>query len=282
MTSLTNSQGKILNYTNELIETILLQLSSSNNYYTNGNDEVIFIKIGSTKVSLLYYTYHIIRTIFQNYTIHENIINKYGLEFILNDTSNEYTFQGVYNANSCIGSIADLSQVCLAIYGTTVSPQTYTGSESIDITNNEISFSFPLKINDEIVLHPRNYDGAVFQMNYGTDSFTFLQNAFHGGAPIAQFYSSTKVCTFHGDCQLPNMYNKTYVDILIAGIYNDTCTKTEIGLTLSGYTDSIGLHNDFYSKAKMSIILDTFYNITEIQAKYYDKVATDSLFPNTY
>ena len=36
----------------------------------------------------------------------------------------------------------------------------------------------------------------------------------------------------------------------------------------------------FYSKAKMSIILDTYYNITEIQANYYDKVATDSLFSN--
>ena len=30
----------------------------------------------------------------------------------------------------------------------------------------------------------------------------------------------------------------------------------------------------------MSIILDTCYNITETQANYYDKVATDSLFPN--
>ena len=30
----------------------------------------------------------------------------------------------------------------------------------------------------------------------------------------------------------------------------------------------------------MSIILDTHYNITETQANYYDKVATDSLFSN--
>ena len=117
-------------------------------------------------------------------------------------------------------------------------------------------------------------------MSSGTDNFTFLQNTFHGGAPIAQFYSSTKVCTFHGDCQIPNMYNKTSVDILIADIYNDTYTKTEIDSTLSGYTNSIDLHNDFYSKAKLSIILDTYCNITEIQANYYDKVATGFLFSN--
>ena len=30
----------------------------------------------------------------------------------------------------------------------------------------------------------------------------------------------------------------------------------------------------------MSIILDTYYNIIEIQANCYNKVATDSLFPN--
>ena len=50
----------------------------------------------------------------------------------------------------------------------------------------------------------------------GTDNFIFPQSTLHGGAPIAQFYALTKVCTFHGDCQIPNMYNKTYVDILTA------------------------------------------------------------------
>ena len=72
MTTLTNSEGKVLTYNNEYIETILLQLKSSNNYYTTGDDNILFIKIGSNKVSLLYYNYHINRTIFQNYTINEN------------------------------------------------------------------------------------------------------------------------------------------------------------------------------------------------------------------
>ena len=79
MTTPTNSLGNILNYTNELIERILLQLNSSNDYYTTGDDYILFIKIGSTKVLLLDYTYHINRTIFQNYNIKENLINNYGL-----------------------------------------------------------------------------------------------------------------------------------------------------------------------------------------------------------
>ena len=62
------------------------------------------------------------------------------------------------------------------IYDTETSPYNYTGSENIDITYNQVSLNFLLKINDEIVMHPRNHDGAVFQMNPGTVYFTFLQN----------------------------------------------------------------------------------------------------------
>ena len=71
-------------------------------------------------------------------------------------------------------------------------------------------------------MHPRNYDGAVCQMNSGTNNFTSLQNVIHGSAPIAKFYLSTKLCTSHGDCEIPNMYNKPSVDLLTADIHNDT------------------------------------------------------------
>ena len=64
MTTLTKSEGKVLTYTNELIEK-MIQLNSSNNYYTTGDDDIIFIKIGSNKVLLLDYTYHINITIFR-------------------------------------------------------------------------------------------------------------------------------------------------------------------------------------------------------------------------
>ena len=139
MTALTNSEGKLLDYTNEFIETILLQLNSSNNHYTTGDDDILFIKIGSNKVLILDYTYHINRNIFQNYTINENSLNNYDLEFILNNTSNEYDLQSVYNGNGFLGIISDLSQVYLTMYDATVSPYTYTGSENIDITGNHIS-----------------------------------------------------------------------------------------------------------------------------------------------
>ena len=65
MTTLTNRDGKVLTYTNEFIETVLLHLNPSNNYYTTGDDDITFIKIGSTKVLLLDYTYHINRKYFR-------------------------------------------------------------------------------------------------------------------------------------------------------------------------------------------------------------------------
>ena len=49
MTTLTNSEGKTLNYTNDLIETIPLQLNSTNNYYATGDDDIMLIKIGLLK-----------------------------------------------------------------------------------------------------------------------------------------------------------------------------------------------------------------------------------------
>ena len=57
---------------------------------------------------------------------------------------------------------------------------------------NQISLNPPIKINNEIVLNPRAYDGAVFEIIPGTDNFAFRQNPIHGGTLIAQFYSSTK------------------------------------------------------------------------------------------
>ena len=132
------------------------------------------MKISSNKVLALDYTYHIKRIIFQSYTINGNTINDCNLEFILNNTSNEYTIQGVYNANGFIGSTTELPQVFLAICDTGISSYTFTGSENIDITNKEMSLTFPLQINDEIDLNPRL--NCYFELYAGASGFTFLQH----------------------------------------------------------------------------------------------------------
>ena len=84
------------------------------------------------------------------------------------------------------------SNIYIYIYDTDIIPFSYTGSEDIDIVYNQISLSLPIKINDEVVLNPRAYDGAVFDMLSGTDNFVVRQNSIHGGTLIAQFNPSTK------------------------------------------------------------------------------------------
>ena len=122
MTTFTNSEGMASTYTNELLEIISLQLNSSNNYYTTGEHDIIYITIGSNNLLLLGYTYYINRNIFQVYTVSENTVNYYELEVISNNTSNEYDVQSVYNGNGLFGVIPELSQVCLAIYDTNTDP----------------------------------------------------------------------------------------------------------------------------------------------------------------
>ena len=73
----------------------------------------------------------------------------YDLGFTSNNTSNEYDLQSVYNGNSYIGIITDLSQVFLGIFDTEVSPYSYVGSGNIDAIDNRISLDFPLKVNDK-------------------------------------------------------------------------------------------------------------------------------------
>ena len=77
--------------------------------------------------------------------MNENIINNYDLELILNGTSNGYGLQSVCNANGLIGIITELQQAFLAIYGTDIIPFSYTGSEHIDITDNQISLNLSNK-----------------------------------------------------------------------------------------------------------------------------------------
>ena len=81
-------------------------------------------------------------------------------------------------------------QVFLATYDTTVPPQTYTGSENIDITNNEISLNFPLTINDESFLNPRV--NGYFEIYSAPNGISFLQHNSDGSQPIAIFNSLDK------------------------------------------------------------------------------------------
>ena len=164
---ITNSEGLVITYTNGLLETSLLQLNSSNNYYTSGEHYIVFIRIVSNKILNLDYSYVINRNIFSKLYNKRNTVNDCSVEFILNNTSTEYTLQGVCNASSYLSTITSLQQVFLAIYGTDIFLFPCTCSEILTLHIIKYHKSFPITINSEIVLNPRAYDHAVFEMISG-------------------------------------------------------------------------------------------------------------------
>ena len=96
-------------------------------------------------------------------------------------------------------------------------------------------------------MHPSNYDGAVFEMLSGTDSFAFRQNTIHGGQPIAILNSSTQSCNFFGDCSILMCYNKSSIDNLISNIYNDGYIKPKLDSLIANINSS-----KYYNKAEIN------------------------------
>ena len=80
-----------------------------------------------------------------------------------------------------------------------------TGSDNLDISNNQISLNFPLTINDEIFLNPRVND--YFEINSAPNGISFLQHNSDGSQPIAMINSLDKSVEFFGDLDIPNFYN---------------------------------------------------------------------------
>ena len=70
------------------------------------------------------------------------------------------------------------------------------------------------------------------------------------------------------------MYNKTYVDILIADIYNDTYIKTEIGTLFP----NIDLSN-YYTKSDVD---DIDNELSTLMFNDYTKTEIDTLLSTNY
>ena len=98
-----------------------------------------------------------------------------------------------------------MSHLFLAIYDTSIQSFAYTGSEHVGITDNQVSLTFPITIHAGIGLHPRHYEGAVFEMQSCSASFAVRQSSIHWGAPKLMFNPSTNECALLGDCTIQHV-----------------------------------------------------------------------------
>ena len=89
-----------------------------------------------------------------------------------------------------------------------------TGSDNLDISNNQISLTYPSKINDEAFLNPRV--NGYFEIYSAPNGISILQHISDGSQPIAIFNSLDKSVEFFGDLDILNFYNKAEVDQFIS------------------------------------------------------------------
>ena len=84
------------------------------------------------------------------------------------------------------------------------------------------------------MINPRAY-GIQFEMYAGTSGFAFLQNQRDGGQPVVIMSPLDKSTEFFGDCDIPNHYNKTEINSMMAGSTNlsNYYNKAEINTIVS-------------------------------------------------
>ena len=158
-----------------------------------------------------------------------------------------------------------------------MSPHTYTGSENIDTTGNQISLSFSLKVNGEIVLNPRL--NGHFELHAGTSGFTFLQNIVDGSQPIAIFNSPDKSVKSFGGLDT-NFYNKTEIDAIgdeLSSLILNTYTKTEVDNVIANI-NLVG----YYTKTEIDSQLTDYTTITYLQGNYMTTLAITETLMNNY
>ena len=165
-----------------------------------------------------------------------------------------------------------------AIYDTSVFPYPYTGSENIDIPNHEISLTFPLKVNGEIVLNPRlnNY----FESYAGTSGFTLLQNIVDGSQPMAIFNSLDESVEFFGDLDIPNLYHKSEIDAIgdeLSALVLNTYTEIEVGALMPNI-HLVG----YYTKTEVDTQLTDYTTISHLQGNYMTALAITETLMNNY
>ena len=116
----------------------------------------------------------------------------------------------------------------------------------------------------------------------GTCNFAIRQNSTHGGTLIAQFYSSTKECTFYGDCSIPlfiishlsipsfHMSRMIFILKQIGALFPNTdlsnyYTKTEIG-DVDNELPTLILNT--YNKSEIDTRFTDYYNIEYLNIKF--------------
>ena len=141
----------------------------------------------------------------------------------------------------------------------------------MNTTSNQISLTYPLKINNAAFLNPRL--NGYFEIYAAPNGISLLQHIPNGSQPIAIFNSLDKSVKFFRYLDIPNFYNKTEAANLITNLnLVNYYTKNQIDSLI--YNTNLV---DYYTKNEVDTLLYTNYpSLTFIADNFYSKTETES------
>ena len=89
--SFTNSVGYTRSFSTNELTIVITNLNATNSYYTNGLNDLLYVRVKEGYLLLFDLTDNINRKIFESFTIGYDATNPFGLKFTHNSTAIEYT-----------------------------------------------------------------------------------------------------------------------------------------------------------------------------------------------
>ena len=174
-----------------------------------------------------------------------------------------------------------------------------TGSENINITNNEVSLTYRLRINSEPFLNPRV--NGYFEIYAAPNGISSLQHKSDCSQPIAilnslgesvelfcgfgipNLYNRNETANLKTNLNLVDYYTKSQVDSLISNInLVGYYTKAEIDTVLyTKYPSLTFLINNLYSKTEIDSSLSGYTTSAQLHIDFYSKVKAN-IISDTY
>ena len=87
----TNSIGYTSSFSTNELPIVITNLNGTNSYYTNGLNDLLYVRIKEGYLLLFYFTANINRNIFESFSIGYDDTNPFSLKFTHNSTAIEYT-----------------------------------------------------------------------------------------------------------------------------------------------------------------------------------------------
>ena len=140
--SFTNSVGYTRSFSTNELTIVITNLNATNSYYTNGLNDLLYVRVKEGNLFLFDLTDNINRKVFESFTIGYDTTNPFSLKFTHNSTAIEYTVDNALISVGFSGTtpISTLESQFMKLYVTTSSLSYLTTNDIVkDIGQYSVS-----------------------------------------------------------------------------------------------------------------------------------------------